>query len=105
MTATTRMPLAPALARLGRRRSRTSSRAFYTQQGIPFKGTDFGGRSDYGPFIAAGIPSGGLFTGAEGIKTAEEAAHLGRNSRSGLRSVLPPGMRQLRQHQPVLRSM
>jgi len=38
----------------------------------PFKGTDFSGRSDYGPFIANGIPAGGLFTGAEGIKTADE---------------------------------
>ncbi len=43
----------------------------------PFKGTDFSGRSDYGPFIANGIPSGGLFTGAEGIKTAAEAAIWG----------------------------
>jgi Zn-dependent M28 family amino/carboxypeptidase len=53
--------------------------AFYTQRGIPFKGTDFSGRSDYGPFIAMGvdIPSGGLFTGAEGIKTAAEAATWG----------------------------
>ncbi len=51
--------------------------SFFNQQGIPFKGTDFSGRSDYGPFIAAGIPSGGLFTGAEGIKTAEEAATWG----------------------------
>ena len=51
--------------------------AFYSQRDIPFKGTDFSGRSDYGPFIAAGIPSGGLFTGAEGIKTAEEAAIWG----------------------------
>jgi Zn-dependent M28 family amino/carboxypeptidase len=46
---------------------------YFTFRGIPFKGTDFSGRSDYGPFIAVGIPSGGLFTGAEGIKTAEEA--------------------------------
>ena len=53
--------------------------AFYTQRGVPFKGTDFTGRSDYGPFIAAGIdiPAGGLFTGAEGVKTAEEAATWG----------------------------
>jgi Predicted aminopeptidases len=51
--------------------------AFFESRGIPFKGTDFSGRSDYGPFIAAGIPSGGLFTGAEGIKTAEEAAIWG----------------------------
>ena len=42
------------------------------QEGEPFKGTDFSGRSDYGPFIAVGIPAGGLFTGAEGIKTPEE---------------------------------
>ncbi|GGT36158.1 M28 family metallopeptidase [Nonomuraea spiralis] len=40
-------------------------------------GTDFDGRSDYGPFIEAGIPSGGVFTGAEGIKTPEEAAIFG----------------------------
>jgi len=50
---------------------------FFLQRGVPFKGTDFDGRSDYGPFIAAGVPSGGLFTGAEGIKTAEEATIWG----------------------------
>ena len=47
--------------------------AFYKKRGVPFKGTDFDGRSDYGPFIAAGIPAGGLFTGAENLKTAAEA--------------------------------
>ena len=52
--------------------------AFYNMRGIPFKGTDFSGRSDYGPFInIAGIPSGGLFTGAEGVKTPAEAALWG----------------------------
>jgi Zn-dependent M28 family amino/carboxypeptidase len=35
--------------------------------------TAFDGRSDYGPFIARGAPAGGLFTGAEGIKTAQQA--------------------------------
>lgn len=50
---------------------------YYTQRAIPFKGTDFSGRSDYGPFIAVGIPSGGLFTGAEGVKTAAEAVTWG----------------------------
>ena len=50
---------------------------FFDSVDEPFKGTDFSGRSDYGPFIAVGIPSGGLFTGAEGIKTAEEAAIWG----------------------------
>lgn len=51
--------------------------AFYNMVGEPFKGTDFTGRSDYGRFIAVGIPAGGLFTGAEGIKTAAEAAIWG----------------------------
>ncbi|WP_106402758.1 M28 family metallopeptidase [Actinocorallia populi] len=50
---------------------------YFDRRGLPHKGTDFDGRSDYGPFIAAGIPSGGLFTGAEGVKTAEEAALFG----------------------------
>ena len=50
---------------------------FFAARGVPFKGTDFSGRSDYGPFIASGIPAGGLFTGAEGVKTAAEAAIWG----------------------------
>jgi Zn-dependent M28 family amino/carboxypeptidase len=50
---------------------------YFDSVGEPYKGTDFSGRSDYGPFIAVGIPSGGLFTGAEGIKTAQEAAIWG----------------------------
>lgn len=36
--------------------------------------TKFDGRSDYQAFINAGMPSSGLFTGAEGIKTVEEQA-------------------------------
>jgi Zn-dependent M28 family amino/carboxypeptidase len=39
--------------------------------------TSFDGRSDYGPFIEVGIPAGGLFSGAEGVKTPEEAALFG----------------------------
>lgn len=51
---------------------------FFSQRlGVPTEGTDFSGRSDYGEFIAVGIPAGGLFTGAEGIKTAEQAAKWG----------------------------
>ncbi|MGH8871450.1 MAG: M28 family peptidase [Acidimicrobiia bacterium] len=50
---------------------------FFDSRELPFKGTDFSGRSDYGPFIAVGIPSGGLFTGAEGIKTPDEVALWG----------------------------
>jgi Zn-dependent M28 family amino/carboxypeptidase len=45
--------------------------------GVTATGTDFSGNSDYGPFIEAGIPSGGLFTGAGGLKTPEEAQRYG----------------------------
>jgi Zn-dependent M28 family amino/carboxypeptidase len=45
--------------------------------GSAYGPTDFDGRSDYGPFIAVGIPAGGTFTGAEKIKTADEAAKFG----------------------------
>jgi Zn-dependent M28 family amino/carboxypeptidase len=50
---------------------------FYTSRGEPYVDTEFSGRSDYGPFIAVGIPAGGLFTGAEVPKTAAEAATFG----------------------------
>ena len=50
----------------------------YMQAGnLPTRPTAFDGRSDYGPFIAKGIPAGGLFTGAEGLKTEAEAADFG----------------------------
>ncbi|URN04787.1 M20/M25/M40 family metallo-hydrolase [Actinomadura madurae] len=39
--------------------------------------TPFNGRSDYNAFITVGIPAGGLFTGAEGIKTPEQAKVYG----------------------------
>ncbi len=50
---------------------------YFASQGLATEPTAFDGRSDYGPFIAVGIPAGGLFSGAEGIKTAEEAAVYG----------------------------
>jgi Zn-dependent M28 family amino/carboxypeptidase len=37
----------------------------------------FDGRSDYGPFIAEGIPAGGIFTGAEQPKTEAQVAQYG----------------------------
>jgi Zn-dependent M28 family amino/carboxypeptidase len=50
---------------------------FYSARGLPFKPLSFDGRSDYAVFLGAGIPAGGLFTGAEVIKTADEAAIFG----------------------------
>jgi Zn-dependent M28 family amino/carboxypeptidase len=52
--------------------------SYFKSQGLASEPTAFDGRSDYGPFIAAGIPAGGLFSGAEGIKTqAEEDVYGG----------------------------
>jgi Zn-dependent M28 family amino/carboxypeptidase len=50
---------------------------YFSDRGLETSPTAFDGRSDYGPFIAAGIPAGGLFSGAEGEKTPEEAAVYG----------------------------
>ncbi|HEX6020398.1 MAG TPA: M28 family metallopeptidase [Solirubrobacter sp.] len=50
---------------------------YFASQGLASDPTAFDGRSDYGPFIAVGIPAGGLFSGAEGVKTAEQAAVYG----------------------------
>ena len=50
---------------------------YFESQELETEPTAFDGRSDYGPFIAQGIPAGGLFSGAEVSKTAEEAAIYG----------------------------
>jgi Zn-dependent M28 family amino/carboxypeptidase len=45
--------------------------------GVPSEPTAFTGRSDYQAFINNGIPSGGLFTGAEQPKTAAQVEKWG----------------------------
>lgn len=50
---------------------------FFDGEGQSTEPTAFDGRSDYLGFIDAGIPAGGLFSGAEGIKTEEQAAIYG----------------------------
>jgi Zn-dependent M28 family amino/carboxypeptidase len=50
---------------------------YFASQGLQTEPTELDGRSDYEAFINAGIPAGGLFTGAEDVKTAQEAAIYG----------------------------
>jgi Zn-dependent M28 family amino/carboxypeptidase len=50
---------------------------YFAGRNLATEPTPFDGRSDYGPFIEVGIPAGGLFSGAEGIKTPEQAAKFG----------------------------
>lgn len=46
--------------------------SFYTKRHQPYDDTAFSGRSDYQAFIDNDIPSGGLFTGAEVVKSEEQ---------------------------------
>jgi Zn-dependent M28 family amino/carboxypeptidase len=50
---------------------------FYGDRGLAFEPTEISFRSDYAAFFDSGIPFGGLFTGAEGIKTPEQEAVYG----------------------------
>jgi Zn-dependent M28 family amino/carboxypeptidase len=50
---------------------------YFASQNFITHPTAFNGRSDYGPFIAVGIPAGGLFSGAEGRKSARMAEIYG----------------------------
>jgi Zn-dependent M28 family amino/carboxypeptidase len=51
--------------------------SYYTLIGEPYDDTAFDGRSDYQAFIENGIPAGGLFTGAEEVKTEQQEAIWG----------------------------
>lgn len=50
---------------------------YFASQGLDTEPTAFDGRSDYDAFITAGIPAGGLFTGAEGAKTEDQVGMYG----------------------------
>jgi Zn-dependent M28 family amino/carboxypeptidase len=44
---------------------------------LQYETIPFDGRSDYDAFTAAGIPAGGIFAGAEGIKTQAQVGLYG----------------------------
>jgi Zn-dependent M28 family amino/carboxypeptidase len=50
---------------------------YWGGRGLASESTPFDGRSDYVAFTDVGIPAGGIFAGAEGIKTEEQAAKYG----------------------------
>ncbi|MFS2291783.1 MAG: M20/M25/M40 family metallo-hydrolase [Actinomadura sp.] len=52
-------------------------REYFEGRGLAVTESEFTGRSDYAPFIEAGIPVGGMETGADGVKTAAEAEAFG----------------------------
>lgn len=55
---------------------------YFTSRNLSFVATEFDSRSDYAAFIDHGIPAGGLFTGAETLKTEAEADVFGGQARS-----------------------
>lgn len=50
---------------------------YFDSQGLLFDEIPGIGNSDYGPFASAGVPIGGLFSGASELKTEEQAAKYG----------------------------
>ena len=50
---------------------------FWDSQGLQYETIPFDGRSDYDAFTTAGIPAGGIFAGAEDVKTPAQAAKFG----------------------------
>jgi Zn-dependent M28 family amino/carboxypeptidase len=59
----------PAAARPGSIKMTTLFQGWFNDNQLPWDPTGFDGRSDYGPFLAAGIAAGGLFSGADGVKS------------------------------------
>ncbi|CAF1107460.1 unnamed protein product [Adineta ricciae] len=62
----------PAQALPGSNKITSLFREWFVEQHLPWDYTDFSGRSDYGPFLAEGIVAGGLFSGAEDVKSVEQ---------------------------------
>lgn len=50
---------------------------YFAGQDLVAEASVLSGRSDYAPFMRAGIPAGGLFSGADGTKTAEQVEYYG----------------------------
>ncbi|KAI0458875.1 aminopeptidase Y [Xylaria acuta] len=50
---------------------------WFATKGLTTFGAEFNGRSDYGPFLDAGVPCSGLDTGSDGVKTEEEVVIYG----------------------------
>ena len=62
----------PASARPGSTQVTNLYRDWFIGQNLPWDLRDLNGRSDYGPFLAAGIAAGGVATGSDAVKTPEQ---------------------------------
>jgi Zn-dependent M28 family amino/carboxypeptidase len=69
-------------------------RQWFIEQNLPWDFRDFNGRSDYGPFLAAGVAAGGVATGSDAVKTATQRdkyrQSLGENNAGFAGAILDP---------------
>jgi Zn-dependent M28 family amino/carboxypeptidase len=61
----------------GSQRIENAFRAYFAARKLPVEGESLGGASDHAAFERAGIPVGGLFTGADELKSAAFAQRFG----------------------------
>jgi Zn-dependent M28 family amino/carboxypeptidase len=61
----------------GSQRIENAFRSYFAARRMPVEQESLGGSSDHAPFAAVGIPVGGLFTGADGIKSPASARRFG----------------------------
>ena len=76
--------------------------AYLKSAGKTAQDTSFDGRSDYDGFTLAGIPAGGLFSGAEGKKIRGAGQAVGRDRKRAVRPQLSQQDRHPRPHRPDL---
>ena len=84
----------PQSARPGSKQVTDMYRNWFISQNLPWDLRDLNGRSDYGPFLAAGIAAGGVATGSDAIKTAEQRDKyrelVGQNNAGLAGAILDP---------------
>ena len=68
-------------------------RAYFAARRLPVEEESLGGASDHAAFADAGIPVGGLFTGADEPKSAAHGQALRRPGGDVVRRLLPQGVR------------
>jgi aminopeptidase S len=64
----------------GSQRIEDAFRAYFASRRLPVAEIALGGASDHAPFARAGVPVGGLFTGADSPKAASEQRVFGGRS-------------------------
>ena len=73
-------------------------RAYFAARRLPVEEASLGGASDHASFAQAGIPVGGLFTGADEEKAAGLGPALRGHAELPVRRLLPQGLRHGREY-------